>query len=307
MNYFSICDGIGAAHAALLPLGYNCVGVSEIDKNCNELIRKKYGFKNFGSLTEWRTWEHSKADLVIAGTPCQSFSTLGSMQGPRAPTGRLTLDFVDLVCKNNPQYFLWENVAAVLFIDRGQLFQWMLSRFMQCGYGVAWRILDSRFFGIPQSRRRMFLVGCFGDSTRAGKILFETKKMPVFTSKMQTASKENSRTSAISDYTDRIQSGMDSFCERYRYNNPFVGTLACQIDSGSEQVNRLVVDNNRPRYLTPLECERLQGFPDNYTEGFSDCTRYRMIGNSMPVPVIRWIAQRILLQEQKIIGWSKAG
>jgi DNA (cytosine-5)-methyltransferase 1 len=284
------------------------VGVSEIDKSCNQLIEKKYGFKNFGSLTDWKTWEHTNADLIIGGTPCQSFSTLGTMQGTRAATGRLTLDFVDFICKNNPKYFLWENVAAVLFIDRGQLFRWMLARFMQCGYGICWRVLDSRFFGIPQSRRRMFLTGCFGSPTRAGKILFETETVPIHTPKMQTACQENSRTDTFCDYTNGLQSGMDGYhSARYRHNFQFVGTIACQIDAGVEQVNRLVIDNNRPRYLTPLECERLQGFPDKYTEGFSDTTRYRMIGNSMPINVIRWIGQRILLQGQEVTEWLQAG
>ena len=80
MNYFSICDGIGAAHAALLPLGYRCVGISEIDKYCNQLTEKKYGFKNYGDFTEWKKWGNIEADLVIGGTP-SNFADVHSRGG----------------------------------------------------------------------------------------------------------------------------------------------------------------------------------------------------------------------------------
>jgi len=102
------------------------------------------------------------------------------------------------------------------------------------------------------------------------------------------------------------KNGTQNQMERYRHNNPCVGTLATQIDAGAEQIPRLVLDNNRVRYLTPLECERLQGFPADYTAGFSDSRRYRMLGNSMPVPVIRWLGERILAVEQ-MVRLSKAG
>ena len=97
MNYFSVCDGIGAAHAALLPLGYRCVGVSEIDKYCNQLIEEKYEgkIKNYGDFNEWETWQthiKSKAiDLIIGGTPCQSFSIIGKRQGSNDSRGGLAV------------------------------------------------------------------------------------------------------------------------------------------------------------------------------------------------------------------------
>lgn len=307
MRYFSICDGIGAAHVALLPLGFNCLGISEVDPNCNKLINSKYHFKNYDDFRAHKTWGHIEADLIIGGTPCQSFSTLGQRQGSKSPTGKLTLDYVDFICSNCPRYFLWENVASALSIDGGRLFQWMLNRFSQRGYGVAWRVLNSRFFGVPQNRRRVFLTGSFGNPTSAGEILFETKTMSISDTSIHKSNQEDSRAATINHWEDGRQSRMDKHSTRYRQNNSFLGTLTTQIDAGIEQITRLVIDDNRPRYLTPLECERLQGFPDNYTAGFSDTARYKMVGNSMPVPVIRWIGARILEVEQEQNVQSKAG
>ena len=77
MNYFSVCDGIGAAHAAFLPLGCQCIGVSEIDKYCNKLVHEKYGFKNYGDFTQWKNFGQIEADIIIGGTPCTAFSLIG--------------------------------------------------------------------------------------------------------------------------------------------------------------------------------------------------------------------------------------
>jgi len=312
MNFFSAFDGISAAAVALLPLGYKCVGVSEIDPHCIKLVNEKYNFRNYGNFSDWKSWGKIEADMVIGGSPCTAFSHLGRRGGTSDPAGRLTLDFTNFICKNTPRYFLLENVPQILSIEQGRLFRWMLAKFTQRGYGVAWRILNSRYFGVAQSRRRVFAVGCLGDSTSAGKILFEAETMPIPTMEIQRAGQENTSTSAFGDYKNsRKQGRMDTHAEchreRYRQNNTALGTLTCQLDSGIEQVNLIVIDNNRPRYLTPLECERLQGFPDGYTEGFSDTTRYKMIGNSMPVPVIRWLGARILATEQGATEWSKAG
>ena len=308
MNYLSLFDGIGAAHSALLPLGYQCIGISEIDKNCNDLISRKFGFRNFGNFTEWRTWNIDKPfDLVIGGSPCQSFSTLGMRQGANSLTGQLTLDYTDFICEHRPKFFLWENVGAALTIDGGHLFERMLYRFSQFGYGLAWRILNSRFFGVPQHRRRVFLVGCFGDPIGAGKILFETETMSGDIATSREKGQRDSTIATVNHFTDSTQSRMEKHHRRYRQNNSVVGTLATQIDSGAEQVDRLIIDNGRLRYLLPVECERVQGFEDNYTEGFSDSTRYRMLGNSMPVPVIRWIGERILAVDKGSMVLSKAG
>jgi DNA (cytosine-5)-methyltransferase 1 len=288
VNYFSVCDGIGAAHAALLPLGYRCVGVSEIDKYCNQLIEEKYGFKNYGDFTkksewtDWRAGERIDADLIIGGTPCTSFSIIGNKKGVSDPNGMLAFTFVSFVCIHKPQWFVWENVPNVLSIDDGGVFLFMLSKLSRRGYGLAWRVLNAQFFGVPQRRRRVFLVGCLGDPIRAGKVLFDTEPVQVPAQKLQKTECADPQTVA-----------------RYFGNRSQAGTVMANYDKGmcSDRIHMVVIDGKRARKLTPLECERLMGFEDGYTVGFSNSQRYKMLGNSMPVPVIRWIGKRILESE----------
>ena len=290
MNYFSVCDGIGAAHVALLPLGYRCIGVSEIDKYCNQLIEEKYGFKNYGDINKFdsdswgRFWGKGKCrvDLVIGGTPCQAFSIIGKRRGTNDPCGKLTETFSIFTCCKRPKWFIWENVPGVFSVANGRVFQNLLNRFSVCGYGLAWRVFDAQFFGVPQRRRRVFLVGCLGDPISAGKVLFDTEPVQVPARKLQKKECVDPQTAA-----------------RYFGNRSQSGTVMANYDKGicSDRIHQVVIDGKRARKLTPLECERLMGFEDGYTEGFSNSQRYKMLGNSMPVPVIRWIGKRILESE----------
>ena len=289
MNYFSVCEGIGAAHAALLPLGYRCVGVSEIDKYCNQLIEEKYEFKNYGDFTKWNKWTGEKEiSLIIGGTPCQPFSVIGKRKGADDARADLTREFFRFVRWRAPSWFIWENVPGVLSIDGGGYFRRMLSKIGECGYGVAWRVLDAQFFGVPQRRRRVYVVGCFGDPVRAGKVLFDTETVPVLAGQSTKTKSKDSRHDG----------------DRYENNGRTTGTLTTKNRMTSNMTDMMVVDRMnhhwRVRKLTPLECERLMGFPDGYTAGFSNHQRYKMLGNSFPVPVIRWIGERILREEETL-------
>lgn len=296
MNYFSICDGIGASHVALLPLGFKCLGVSEIDKYCNRLLETKYGHRNYGDFSKWREWEHLNLDLVIGGTPCTAFSFMGRREGTQDPAGMLTPSFVRFVCRHKPRWFVWENVPGAMSISGGKLFEWMLTQFQKFGYGLGYRIFDAQYFKCAQRRRRLFLVGNLGGKYRAAKVLFDSASMQVFTSQSRGTHQNNSRTIEVNPRSDR-----------YQGNNKVAGTLIASPGGGVEQIGSVVLDNGRPRWLTPLERERLMGFPDHYTAGFSDTQRHRMIGNSMAVPIIRWLGERILQQDCEAMGHSKAG
>lgn len=181
MKYISLCDGIGAAHVAWQPLGWECLAVAEIDPYCNAVVGHHFGFSNLGDitkLTKERILEYGKPDLIIGGTPCQSFSLAGLRQGTASPNGQLIYRFVDIVQSVKPRWLLWENVYGVLSADNGAAFASFVHYLAQCGYGLAWRVLDAQFFGVPQRRRRVFLVGCLGNPAGAGKVLFESESLP---------------------------------------------------------------------------------------------------------------------------------
>jgi len=297
MDYFSCFDGIGAAHAALLPLGYRCVGISEVNKFCNELIDKKYGFKNFGDFTKWKEWGNIGAKVIVASPPCTAFSFIGRRRGTADPAGALTPSCVRFICAQRPRWFILENVPGIFAINEGGLLRWMLNQFSQCGYNCCWRVLNAESFGVPQSRRRMFLVGHLGSGYRAAKVLFDGESIPIPTPQSTGTRQNDLRT---------IEVGIGK--NRYRHNRKSVGTLLASPGGGVERIGAIILDNDKPRWLTVRERERLMGFEDDYTAGFSDAQRHRMTGNSIVVPILGWIGKRLLQQEQEAnMGQLKAG
>ena len=297
MNYMSCFDGIGAIHTAWLPMGYNCVGISEIDKYCNELIDRKYGFQNYGDFTKWKEWGRINADVIVASPPCVAFSLMGRRKGTADPAGALSLDTVRFICSQRPRWFILENVPEIFTINQGGLFQWMLNQFSEYGYNCAWRVYNAATFGIPQSRRRLFLVGNFGGGYSAGKVLLDGEPMPILAPQSDRANQKDSRTIIEGDVKK----------DRYRGNRKVVGTLIASPGGGIERLGSVILDNDRPRWLTPLERERLMGFPDGHTKDYSDTQRHRMTGNSIVVPILKWIGERILAVEQESMQLSLAG
>lgn len=179
MKFLSVCSGIESASVAWLPLGWECIGHAEIGVFPNNVLKHHYpDVKNYGDLMKWREWNVSeKPDVIVGGTPCQDFSVAGARkEGERA---NLTSEYIRLVGALRPEWFVWENVPGVLSMGRGRTFARILREFSELGYGVAGRVLDAKFFGVPQRRRRVFLVGHIsGDPRRAGEILFESKGLP---------------------------------------------------------------------------------------------------------------------------------
>jgi len=299
MNYVSLCDGIGAAHCAFRPLGWNCLAVAEIDAQCNAVIKHHFNFKNYGDITNKKVpgkIRSDKPDLIIGGTPCQSFSVAGKRQGLGDPRGRLLYRFATIIQASQPRWIVWENVLGAISSDHGDAFSKFIHYLTECGYGVAWRVLDAKFFGVPQKRRRVFVVGCFGDIARAGQVLFESVGMSRgFTSRKVT------RQDHRGDVANCLR-GRSQLAHRDDADNLVACTLTGSDGGASNGCVPLVAETltkSRVRRLTPLECERLQGFPDDYTlvpykgRPMKDSPRYTMIGNSIAVPVLKRIADAI--------------
>jgi DNA (cytosine-5)-methyltransferase 1 len=132
---------------------------------------------NAGDFTRIGKQDVGTIDLLAGGTPCQSFSIAGLRAGLDDPRGNLTIEFARLADRLRPTWLVWENVPGVLSIDDGRTFGAFLGMLVQLGYGLAWRVLDAQYFGVPQRRRRVFVVGHLGDWRAAAAVLLEQSSL----------------------------------------------------------------------------------------------------------------------------------
>jgi DNA (cytosine-5)-methyltransferase 1 len=375
MTFGSVCSGIECASAAWIPLGWRCAWTAEIEPFPSAVIQQRWGHKNYGDFTKIGT-DAEPIDLLAGGTPCQDFSVAGLRAGMAGERGNLTLEFLRLADRLKPRWIVWENVPGVLSSNGGKDFGAFLGGLGQCGYGFAYRILDAQFAGVPQRRRRVFVVGHLGDWRRAAAVLFERESLqghpppsrekgqrvaatiaggsgerghddPVNGTLIDTAYRmqafgeydDDGSASAMKsrdykDATDLVVShslradGFDASEDGSGRGTPLVtATLVSEGDahSGFRDEQGLVTAFTLPsehrgignahntnyipnamavRRLTPRECERLQGLPDDYTlikyrgKPAADGPRYKAIGNGWAIPDVRWIGQRIQMVEQ---------
>ncbi|MBT9176716.1 MAG: putative BsuMI modification methylase subunit YdiP [Firmicutes bacterium] len=174
MKFLSVCSGIEAVSLAWRPLGFEAAAFSEIDKfPCAVLAHHYPQIPNLGDMTQFKEWPDYEFDILVGGTPCQSFSVAGLRKGLADPRGNLTLTFLAIAERCHPRWVVWENVPGVLSSGRGRDFGAFLGALGELGYGWAYRTLDAQYFGVPQRRRRVFVIGYFGDWRRAAAVLFE--------------------------------------------------------------------------------------------------------------------------------------
>ena len=199
MRYVSVCSGIEAATLAWHPLGWTPAAFAEIDRFPSSVLKHRYPHvPNVGDFTTIRGDEFGTIDLLVGGTPCQDFSVAGLRKGMAGKRGQLTIEFADLAYRlatgARTRWLAWENVPGVLSIDDGEAFALFLSRLTgkpvlvpdggwqnsgiivqgsDAHFGLAYRVLDAQFFGVPQRRRRVFVIGYLGDWRRAAAVLFE--------------------------------------------------------------------------------------------------------------------------------------
>lgn len=309
----SICSGIEAASVAWEPLGLSFKWFSEIADFPSRVLSEKYpDIANVGDMNNIPemlvSGEIEAPDLLCGGTPCQAFSLAGSQNGLDDDRGNLTLKFVDIVNANDTirrnkersrSIVFWENVEGVL-TDKTNAFGCLVSslagfsevismkKWSSAGVihgsirNIAWRVLDAKYFGLPQQRRRLYVLA--GDKDFYPEyVLFEKheKDFDEYPSAPLTFEKEGHRFEVFREYTDCLYSA---------YGTKWNGNAAAY--NGS----LFVVQDDRIRRISPIECERLMGFPDNYTalESARRTNRYQAIGNSWAVPVVRWIGERLL-------------
>jgi DNA (cytosine-5)-methyltransferase 1 len=175
LKYLSVCSGIEAATVAWHPLGWEAVAYSEIEKFPSEVLAHHYpNTPNVGDMTKFKEWNlGTNVDLLVGGTPCQSFSVAGLRKGLDDPRGNLMLTYLAIAKQYRPNWLVWENVPGVLSSNGGRDFGSFLGGLAECGYGFAYRVLDAQYFGVAQRRRRVFVVGYLGDWRPAAAVLFE--------------------------------------------------------------------------------------------------------------------------------------
>ena len=333
MKYLSVCSGIEAATVAWHPFGWQPVGFSEIEKFPSEVLAHHYPYvPNFGDMTKFQEWQiNESVDLLVGGTPCQSFSVAGLRKGLADPRGNLMLTFLGIAGRYKPKWIVWENVPGVLSSNGGRDFGTFLTALGELGYGWAYRILDAQWFGVAQRRRRVFVVGCFGDQRSAAKVLFESESVcrdsaPSREKREDIAEgvsagvasgKPNIGTLMANAGTKLWLGNQEALSGDYHILQPIAlaeNTIGRKPENGGNgdgfteggpmyTLNATGVHGVQHkmavRRLTPVECERLQGFPDGYTDikpkgkDTPDGSRYKALGNSMAVPVMNWIGERI--------------
>ena len=278
MNYLSVCSGIEAATVAWHTLGWNPVAFSEIEKFPGQVLSHHYpSVPNWGDMNKFKEWPNADVNVLVGGTPCQSFSVAGLRKGLADPRGNLMLTYLAIADKYRPTWLVWENVPGVLSSNGGRDFASLLRGLAELGYGFAYRVLDAQYFGVAQRRRRVFVVANARSWQRAAAVFFERQGL-------------SGNTSAI--ITEKTRVG---------------GVFPCLTRNGPgclREEEAFVAEKMGIRRLTPVECERLQGFPDGYTNipwrnkaESPDGPRYKAMGNSMAVPVMRWIGERIAAVE----------
>lgn len=187
MKYLSLCSGIEAATVAWHPLGWEPVGFSEIEPFPSAVLAHHYPHvPNFGDMTQHDQWtlQPGSIDLLVGGTPCQSFSVAGLRQGLNDPRGNLMLTYLAIAARLRPRWIVWENVPGVLSSSGGNDFASFLGGLGQLGYGWAYRVLDAQWVrsnrhshAVPQRRRRLFVVGHLGNPTAAATVLFKQQSV----------------------------------------------------------------------------------------------------------------------------------
>jgi DNA (cytosine-5)-methyltransferase 1 len=338
MNYLSVCSGIEAATCAWHDLGWTPEAFSEIEKFPSEVLAHHYpNVPNLGDMTKFKEWNLEPIDLLVGGTPCQSFSVAGLRKGLDDPRGNLALVYLAIADRFKPKWLVWENVPGVLSSNRGRDFGSFLGALAQLGYGFSYRVLDAQYFGVAQRRRRVFVVGYLGDWRPAAAVLFESESLrgdsppsretreevakclttgvgkrydsetdtmiPIAFGAQNSSSQGDSVSTEVTPTLDKSKTpavAVDSY--NLRETGDISQTIKSPQGGVTESVGAVRV-GMAVRRLTPTECERLQGFHDGYTDIKSptpDGPRYKALGNSMAVPVMKWIGDRIEQYEQRI-------
>ncbi len=276
-----------------------CVFASEWDKFAAQTYNKNFGGQiDTRDITIIPNSDIPEHDLLTGGFPCQTFSIAGKRAGFNETRGTMFFEVARIVADKKPQHLVLENVKGLLSHDSGRTFQTILGVLADLGYRVEWQVLNSKHFGVPQNRERIYIIGHLG--VCCGRQIF-----PILNS-YQGVQRKNinafpmqwRRTEEGKIYRhESMRQGSDKtpFGSNYRELVPKDSNQIGTITSQAIAKDSLILDHAKVRRLTPIECERLQSFPDNWTVGVSDNQRYKQTGNAVTVNVVEAVIRRLYL------------
>lgn len=306
MKYFSMFSGIGGFELGIeqaaqeLGITAECVGYSEIDKHAIATYEEHFDHDNYGDATTINADTLPEFDLLVGGFPCQAFSIAGKRLGFDETRGTLFFDIARILKAREPQNFILENVKGLISHNKGQTFRTILRALDELGYDLQWQVLNSKDYGVPQSRERVYLVGSLGGTPRPQIFPAPRPSNPNSTVGLTTETAV-ARTLTAGGNSGGNHSGMTileltgarSQSQRLYDPSGLSPTLSTGgASTGGSEVPKINVPPTIRR-LTPVEFERLQGFPDGWTVG-SDTQRYKQCGNAVTVNVVRDVAKRLL-------------
>lgn len=356
LTFIDFFSGIGGFRIGLERAGFKCIGYCDNDKYANKLYRNYFDTSKeyfYNDIKEINTAELPDFDIFCGGFPCQSFSIAGRRLGFEDTRGTMFFEVARILRDKRPKYFILENVKGLLNHDGGKTFQTILKILSDIGYQTQWQLLNSKFFGVPQNRERVYIVGCYGKEC-IGKIFpingigsedYEKSflKQAIETSgkpqgqrvyepdgispcllgtgpKSQFLNKPRHDKYKVSDIVQTLKVAGDTPLMKVRNGTkqgydiategdginlafPNSKTRRGRVGKGCSQTldtscNMGTIDGCRIRRLTPLECFRLQGFPDEMIEtarkiGLADTHLYKMAGNAVTVNVVETVARKL--------------
>lgn len=261
-----------------------CIGYSEINKYADQIYQSKFPtHHNWGDITKINEKELPDFDLFVGGFPCQAFSIAGKRGGFDDTRGTLFFDCARILKEKQPRNFILENVKGLLSHDNGRTFKTIINTLTELGYCVEWQVLNAKNFGVPQNRERVFIVGHLGG-------IPERKVFPITNDTGET--NEGVKRKRIT--TARTRNFGSS--AQLHAGDEICSTLTTSMGTGGNNVPNIL--GSRIRRLTPLECERLMGYPDGWTEGLSDTQRYKTLGNGIVSNVVAEVVKRLYTPNQ---------
>jgi DNA (cytosine-5)-methyltransferase 1 len=373
---------------------FSCIGFSEINKYASQLLAQKFPtIRNWGDCTKINPSELPDFDMLCGGFPCQSFSIAGKRRGFEDTRGTMFFEISRILEAKRPKFVFLENVKGLLNHDKGKTFGVILQTMEELGYRTQWMVLNSKFFGVPQNRERVFIIGSLGGTSKPEVLpfrtgdtevneKFQTKVCGTVTSRYWKCGNADTYVRECQEITKGVSDAMRVYnigqinkgisgqvdnpqgiartlkgvggglgaktglyaipcAYRTRTYNGQEGHIEIRNDKIANQLTSVQKDSmilshsprtNDPkkggsgplvsdehsftidstphnvikgmkiRRLTPVECERLQGFPDNWTAGFSDTQRYKMMGNAVTTNVIKEIIKNWFKENERGTG-----